>query len=220
MISRQTIQKVNDLSDILDVVGAFVKLKKRGVNYLGNCPFHNEKTPSFTVSPSKGIYKCFGCGKAGNVITFVQEHEKLSYPEAITWLAKRYHIEIEETAVSKETKELQQVEESLRIVNAYITTYFSNLLLHNEEGQQIGLSYFQERGFRKETIEKFQLGYCLEDREHLAKTALANGYTKDILIRAGLVSERYEKLQSGYSGRVIFLSIIKVEGSLDSVQEF
>lgn len=204
MISRQTIQKVNDLSDILDVVGAFVKLKKRGVNYLGNCPFHNEKTPSFTVSPSKGIYKCFGCGKAGNVITFVQEHEKLSYPEAITWLAKRYHVEIEETAVSKETKELQQVEESLRIVNAYITTYFSNLLFHNKEGQQIGLSYFQERGFRKETIEKFQLGYCLEDREHLAKTALANGYTKDILIRAGLVSERYEKLQSGYSGRVIF----------------
>ena len=108
MISRSTIQKVNDTADILDVVGSFVKLKKRGANYLGNCPFHNEKTPSFTVSASKGIYKCFGCGKAGNVITFVQEHEKLTYPESIVWLAKRYHIEVEETAVSNEVKEQQQ----------------------------------------------------------------------------------------------------------------
>lgn len=189
---------------MLDVVGSFIKLKKRGANYLGNCPFHNEKTPSFTVSPSKGIYKCFGCGKAGNVITFIQEHEKLSYPEAITWLAKRYHIEIEETELSKEAKEQQQVEESLRIMNTYAASYFNSILLNNEEGQTIGLSYFQERGFRKETIEKFQLGYCLEDKEQLPKDALSKGYTKELLVKAGLVYDRNDRLQSIYHGRVIF----------------
>jgi len=204
VISKSTIQKVNDAADLLDVVGSFIKLKKRGANYLGNCPFHNEKTPSFTVSPSKGIYKCFGCGKAGNVITFIQEHEKLSYPEAITWLAKRYHIEVEETELSKEAKENQQIEESLRIINTYAASYFNTLLLNNPEGEAIGLSYFRERGFRKETIEKFQLGYCLEDRDHLAKEAIAKGYSKELLIKAGLVYDRYDKLQSIYHGRVIF----------------
>ncbi|MBL7765637.1 MAG: DNA primase [Chitinophagaceae bacterium] len=204
MISRSTIQKVNDTAELLDVVSSFVQLKKRGVNYLGNCPFHNEKTPSFTVSPAKGIYKCFGCGKAGNVITFVQEHEKLSYPEAITWLAKRYNIEIEETQVSNEQREQMQTEESLRIINAYASTYFTEQLMHTDEGRQIGQSYFQHRGFRQETIDKFQLGYCPEDREHLAKEAIPKGYNKDLLIRAGLLSERYEKLQSIYHGRVIF----------------
>ncbi len=204
MISKSTIQKVNDAADLLDVIGSFIKLKKRGANYLGNCPFHNEKTPSFTVSPSKGIYKCFGCGKAGNVITFVQEHEKLSYPEAITWLAKRYHIEVEQTELSNEAREQQQIEESLRIINTYAAAYFNNLLTGHPEGQAIGLSYFQERGFRQETIEKFQLGYCLEDRDHLTKDAISKGYSKELLVKAGLVYDRYEKLQSIYSGRVIF----------------
>ncbi len=204
MISKSTIQKVNDAADLLDVVGSFIKLKKRGANYLGNCPFHNEKTPSFTVSPTKGIYKCFGCGKAGNVITFVQEHEKLSYPEAITWLAKRYHIEVEQTELSNEAREQQQIEESLRIVNTYAAAYFNTILTDTEEGQAIGLSYFQERGFRKETIEKFQLGYCLEDRDQLAKEAIAKGYSKELLVKAGLVYDRHDKLQSIYSGRVIF----------------
>ncbi|HOZ51873.1 MAG TPA: DNA primase [Chitinophagaceae bacterium] len=204
MISKSTIQKVNDAADLLDVVGAFIKLKKRGANYLGNCPFHNEKTPSFTVSPTKGIYKCFGCGKAGNVITFIQEHEKLTYPEAIIWLAKRYHIEVEETEISKEAKENQLIEESLRIINTFATQYFNDLLLHHPEGETIGLSYFQERGFRKDTIEKFQLGYCLEDRDHLSKEAIEKGYSKELLVKAGLVYDRYEKLQSIYAGRVVF----------------
>jgi DNA primase len=204
VIARNTIQKVNDAADILDVVGSFIKMKKRGSNYLGNCPFHNEKSPSFTVSPSKGIYKCFGCGKAGNVITFVQEHEKLTYPEAITWLAKRYHIEIEETALSNEAKEQKQIEESLRIINTYAANYFKALLFDNEEGQAVGLTYFKERSFRNETIEKFQLGYCLEDKSHLATQAVAKGYSKDLLVKAGLVYDRYEKLQSVYAGRVIF----------------
>jgi DNA primase len=204
MISRSTIQKVNDTADILDVVGSFVKLKKRGANYLGNCPFHNEKTPSFTVSASKGIYKCFGCGKAGNVITFVQEHEKLTYPESIVWLAKRYHIEVEETAVSNEVKEQQQMEESLRIINAFASTYFINQLSQSEEGQTIGLSYFEERGFRKDIIEKFQLGYCLEQNDRFPQDALGKGYSKELLVKAGLVYDRNDRLQSIYRGRVIF----------------
>ncbi len=204
MISRATIQKVNDTADLFDVVGSFVKLKKRGANYLGNCPFHNEKTPSFTVSPSKGIYKCFGCGKAGNVITFVQEHEKLTYPETIVWLAKRYHIEVEETQVSDEARELRQIEESLRIINTFAAQYFHDTLNVNPEGQTIGLSYFTERGFRKDTIEKFQLGYCLEDKEAFAKEAQAKGYSKDLLVKAGLIYDRGERGLSIYSGRVIF----------------
>jgi DNA primase len=181
-----------------------VSLKKRGANLIGNCPFHNEKTPSFTVSATKGIYKCFGCGKAGNVITFIQEHEKLSYPEALTWLAKRYHIEIEETIQSKESIEKQKIEESLRIINQYATSYFSEQLKNTEEGQTIGLSYFKQRGFRDDTIDKFQLGYCLEDRYLLAEDAIGKGYNKELLVKAGLVYDRNDKLQAIYYGRVIF----------------
>ncbi len=203
MISQSTIQRVNDAADLLDVVGSFIKLKKRGANYLGNCPFHNEKTPSFTVSASKGIYKCFGCGKAGNVITFVQEHEKLSYPEAITWLARRYHIEVEETQQSNAVKEQRLIEESLRIINNFATAYFQENL-QTTEGTAIGLSYFRERGFRKETIEKFQLGYCPEDKEDLAHKATEKGYQKDLLIKAGLVYERNNHLGAIYAGRVTF----------------
>ncbi len=203
MISRSTIQKVNDTADLLDVVGSFIKLKKRGTNYIGNCPFHNEKTPSFTVSAAKGIYKCFGCGKAGNVITFVQEHEKLSYPEAIVWLAKRYHIEVEETHQSNVEKEQRLEEESLRIVNQFATTYFQQNL-QGDEGVAIGLSYFKERGFRKETIEKFQLGYCVENREDLPNVAIAKGYQKELLLKAGLIYERNQHLSAVYAGRVTF----------------
>lgn len=204
MITRETIQRVNDTAEIVDVVGSFIKLKKRGVNYLGNCPFHHEKTPSFTVSPTKGIYKCFGCGKAGNVITFVQEHEKLTYPETIKWLAKRYNIEVEETEVSPEQRDKIQIEESLRIVNQFAANYFSKVLMEEEEGRLIGLSYFKERGFREETIEKFQLGFCPEDRLKLGREAIAKGYNKDLLIKAGLVQERNGQLVAVYAGRVIF----------------
>ncbi len=204
MISQATIQKVNDVADILDVVGTFVHLKKRGANYLGNCPFHNEKTPSFTVSPSKGIYKCFGCGKAGNAITFIQEHEKLTYPETIRWLAKKYHIEIEETLQTNEDKEKQQVEDSLRIINQFAADYFHDALYSTEEGKAIGLSYFKERNFRNETIDKFHLGYCLEDKNHFPNAALNKKYKKELLIKAGLVGEKNNQLFALYSGRVIF----------------
>jgi DNA primase len=203
MIARSTIQKVNDTAEILDVVGAFIKLKRRGANYLGNCPFHNEKTPSFTVSPSKGIYKCFGCGKAGNVITFVQEHEKLTYPETIVWLAKRYNIEVEETQVSNEVREQQQIEESLRIINQFAADYFHKQLMEHNEGQTIGLSYFEERGFRNDIINKFELGYCLEN-DAFADAAINKGYQKELLLKTGLITERNGRLVSMYQGRVIF----------------
>jgi DNA primase len=203
MIARSTIQKVNDTAEILDVVGSFIKLKRRGANYLGNCPFHNEKTPSFTVSPSKGIYKCFGCGKAGNVITFVQEHEKLTYPETIVWLAKRYNIEVEETQVSNEVREQQQIEESLRIINQFAADYFHKQLMEHNEGQTIGLSYFEERGFRKDILTKFELGYCLEN-DGFAEAAINRGYQKELLLKTGLITERNGRLVSMYQGRVIF----------------
>lgn len=204
MISPFSIQQVKDRIDVLEIVGNFIQLKKRGTNYLGNCPFHNEKSPSFTVSASKGIYKCFGCGKAGNAITFVQEHEKLTYPEAIRWLAKYYHIELEETKASPEFVEQQKVEESLRIINDYATKYFTNALLETDEGKNIGLSYFAERGFTKETIDTFQLGYCPEDRQKFSTDAMAQGYNKELLVKAGLVSNKNDRSYDTYSGRVIF----------------
>ena len=184
MIQKNSVQAVIDATDVIDVVGNFVSLKKRGANYLGLCPFHGEKTPSFTVSPAKGIYKCFGCGRAGNGVSFIQEHEKLSFVEAIRWLAKRYQIELEETAMSDEAKLVIKEEESLRIVNDFAASYFSKTLLESEEGRNIGLSYFEERGFRKETIEKFQLGYSLEKRDSFLTEALEKSYQKNILLGA------------------------------------
>ena len=204
MIARSTVQKVIDTADVVDVVGNFVTLKKRGANQLGLCPFHNEKTPSFTVSPAKGIYKCFGCGKAGNSVTFIQEHEQLSFPEAIKWLAKLYHIEVEEKERTPEEQQQQKEEESLRIVNEFAQDYFHNTLKENPEGQQIGLSYFKERGFVKETIDTFKLGYSPENRQAFSTEATAKGYDKNLLITAGLVGDRNGSLFDKYSGRVIF----------------
>jgi DNA primase, catalytic core len=156
------------------------------------------------VSASKGIYKCFGCGKAGNAITFVQEHEKMTYPEAIKWLAKRYHIEIEETQLSAEDKENQLVEESLRIINQFAVQYFHEYLLNSQEGKAIGLSYFRERGFKQHTIESFQLGFCPSDKLIFAQAAIEKGYKPDLLVKAGLVRKRNELYESLYAGRVIF----------------
>jgi DNA primase len=204
MITNFSIRQVQDRLDVLDVVGNFVQLKRRGANYLGNCPFHNEKTPSFTVSPAKGIYKCFGCGKAGNTITFVQEHEKLTYPEAIRWLAKRYNIELEETAVTPEIIEAQKIEESLRIINDYAQKYFTDNLLKTTEGQDIGWSYFKERGFRQETIDKFLLGYAFENRQSFVTKALNDGYKKELLQKCGLIAEKDDRTYDTYGGRVIF----------------
>jgi DNA primase len=204
MIAPYSIQKVQDRLDIIEIIGNFIRLKKRGVNYIGNCPFHNEKSPSFTVSPTKGIYKCFGCSKAGNAISFVQEHEKLSYIESIRWLAKFYNIELEETQQTPEYIEQQKIEESLRVINSFAQQYFTNNLNTKEEGQQIGLTYFKERGFRKEIIDKFLLGYALEDRSNFYTAAMAKGYQLDLLVRCGLVTNRFDKPNDNYSGRITF----------------
>lgn len=204
MISQQTIQEILSRIDIIDVVGEFVKLKKRGANYLGNCPFHNEKTPSFTVSPSKEIYKCFGCGKSGNTISFVMEHEKYSYVEALKWLANKYGVEVEETFVSQEQKEQFQTADSLFIINSFAEKFFIDQLFKTEEGRDIGLSYFKERGFREGIIEKFKLGYSPESRTAFTDEALSHQYNRELLLKTGLIAERNGNLQDNYRGRVIF----------------
>lgn len=205
MISPNTIQQITSRIDIIDVVGEFVKLKKRGTNYLGVCPFHNEKTPSFTVSPAKEIYKCFGCGKSGNTITFLMEHEKYSYVESLKWLAARYHIEVEETASSPEQKQLVQTADSLYIINNFARQFFSEQLFDTEDGQAIALSYLKERGFREDVLKKFQVGYNPDSRDTLTKALLANQFNKELLLKTGLVSLRNnEELVDNYRGRIIF----------------
>ena len=204
MISQETIQKIQSKVDILDIVGTYVKLKKRGANYLGLCPFHNEKSPSFTVSPTKEIYKCFGCGKSGNSIGFLMDVEKYSYVEALRWLANKYNIEIEESAVSPEFKIQQQTSESLFIINAFAQQFFSKTLFTTDEGQDIALSYLKERGFREDIINKFQLGYNPEARDSLTNAAFAAQYNPALLLKAGLVTQREDKYQDNYRGRIIF----------------
>ena len=204
MISQTTIQQILGRLDIIDVVGGFVKLKKRGSNYLGLCPFHNEKTPSFTVSPGKELYKCFGCGKSGNTISFIMEHEKYSYVEALKWLANKYGIEIEETFQSNEQREQVQVAESLYIINAFAQQFFTKSLFETEEGQDVGLAYYKERGFREDIIRKFQLGYSPEQRDAFTKEAIAKQYNTELLIKTGLVANRNDQLMDNYRGRVIF----------------
>lgn len=205
MITPQTIETIKSRIDIIDVVGEYVKLKKRGSNYLGNCPFHNEKTPSFTVSPAKELYKCFGCGKSGNSITFLMEHDKLSYVEALRWLANRYNVEIEETEASPEQKIYAQTADSLYAINNFAQKFFSNYLFNEAEGKQIAHSYLIERGFREETITKFQLGYNPNAKDTLTQALLANQFNKEILPKTGLVAVRNEtELVDNYRGRIIF----------------
>jgi DNA primase len=204
VISQSTIQQILGRLDIIDVIGGFVKLKKRGTNYIGLCPFHNEKTPSFTVSPSKEIYKCFGCGRSGNTISFVMEHEKYSYVDTLKWLANKYGIEIEETFQTDEQKQSQLAADGLYIINNFAQQFFSKQLFETEEGQDIGLSYFKERGFREDIIKKFQLGYSPEQRDAFTKEALAKQYNPELLIKAGLVANRNDQLTDNYRGRIIF----------------
>lgn len=220
MISPQTIEQITNRVDIIDVVGEFVKLKKRGANYLGLCPFHNEKTPSFTVSPSKEIYKCFGCGKSGNTITFLMEHEKYSYVEALKWLASRYNIEIQETEVSDEVKTIQQAAESLHVLNNFAQNFFSAQLLETEEGLSNALTYLEERGYDENIIRKFQLGYNPSARNTFTKAALQQQFSKEVLLKSGLVVERNTGKQEGdaelvdnYRGRIIF-PILNVTGKI------
>jgi DNA primase len=186
------------------VIGGFVKLKKRGANYLGLCPFHNEKTPSFTVSPAKEIYKCFGCGRSGNTISFLMEHEKYSYVEALKWLAGKYNVAIEETESSPEAKLRQQTADSLYILNGFAQQFFSNILKEDEEGQHIGYAYLKERGFRDDIIEKFQLGYGPARADAFAGHALAAQYSQEILQKSGLVVFRDGKAFDNYRERIIF----------------
>ena len=188
----------------MEIVGGFVRLKKRGVNYIGQCPFHNEKTPSFTVSPTKEIYKCFGCGKSGNTISFLMEHEKYSYVEALKWLANKYNVEIEETEVSAEAKAQQLTSDSLYIINSFAQKYFSDILFNNDEGRDIGLSYLKERGFREEVIEKFQLGYCLQERDAFSREAIQSKYNLELLVKTGLTVMRDDRPVDNYRGRIIF----------------
>lgn len=204
MISPQTIEQITNRIDIIDVVSEFVKLKKRGANYLGLCPFHNEKTPSFTVSPSKEIYKCFGCGKSGNTITFLMEHEKYSYAEALKWLAQRYNIEIEETIVTDEIKLVQQAAESLYAVNNFAQKFFTEQLFNTEEGQSNALSYLDERGFKEDIIQKFQLGYNPQRSDAFTSAAIKQQFNKEILFKSGLVVTRNDEPADNYRGRIIF----------------
>jgi DNA primase len=204
VISKETIQQIQSRIDIVDIVGSFVKLKRRGTNYLGLCPFHNEKSPSFTVSGVKEIYKCFGCGKSGNSISFLMELEKYSYVEALRWLANKYGIEIEETQVSPEQKLQQQASDSLYIINNFAQKYFTDALLNTDEGKDIALSYLKERGFRKDIINKFQLGYNPNAGDSFAKAATAAQYNTELLLKTGLVVSRENGLRDNYKERIIF----------------
>jgi DNA primase len=204
MISQQTIDQILNRTDIIEVVGGFIKLKKRGANYLGLCPFHNEKTPSFTVSPAKEIYKCFGCGKSGNTISFLMDVEKISYADALRWLAAKYNVEIEETYRSPESQQLKLTGDSLAILNQFAVDFFKKQLYETEEGRTIALSYLKERGFRDDIIEKFQIGYCPAGTSTFANEAIAKQYSKELLLKSGLVVERNGNLIDNYRERIIF----------------
>ena len=205
MIDRATIDKILDAAQIVDVVSDFVTLKKRGVNYIGLCPFHDDKTPSFYVSPAKGLCKCFACGKGGNAVHFIMEHEQMTYPEALKWLAKKYHIEVKERELTTEEKEAQSVRESLFVVNEFARDYFQNVLYNHIDGKSIGMTYFRQRGIRDDIVKKFQLGYSTSAKDGLAKEALRKGYKKEFLLKTGLCYEKEDgTIRDRFWGRVIF----------------
>ena len=204
MINYNTIQRIIDTAEITEVVQDFVNLKKRGVNYLGLCPFHNEKTPSFTVSPSKGIYKCFGCGKGGNSVNFIMEHEHLGYPEALKYLARKYNIEVVEKELTAEEIQQQNERDSLLVVTKFANTYFQDKLHKNNDGRAIGLSYFNERGFREDIIEKFELGYSLDVKDAFTVAAKEQGYKIEFLETTGLTIVNENGNFDRFRGRVIF----------------
>ena len=206
MIDQLTIEKILDAANIVDVVSEFVTLRRRGVNYVGLCPFHNEKTPSFYVSPSKGICKCFSCGKGGNVIHFLMEHEQMSYWDAAKWLARKYGVPYNERELTESEKAIQNERESMFITNQFALDFFKDTLLNTDKGRAIGLAYFRKRGFRDDILEKFHLGYCPDEPDALARAALAKGYTRENLIKTGLCYERENdgQLRDRFHGRVIF----------------
>jgi DNA primase len=204
LIPKDTIQTIIETARIEEVVGEFVHLRKRGVNYVGLCPFHNEKTPSFTVSPAKGIYKCFGCGKAGNSVNFIMEHEHYTYPEALKFLAKKYNIEVEEEQQTPEQIQQLNERESLYAVTEFARKFFTEQLLNTDEGKSIGLSYFKERDFTDKTIDEFQLGYSPDRWDAFTKAAKENGYEKQFLVKTGLTIDKDGKHFDRFRARVIF----------------
>ena len=224
MIDRGTVEQILDTARIEEVVSDFVSLKRRGANYIACCPFHHEKTPSFSVSPSKGIYKCFGCGKAGSVVSFVMEHEQMSYVEALKYLGKKYGIEVKEKEESEEDVQQRLHHESLLIVNEFAQKFYTEQLLHSDEGIAVGLSYFKERGFTGQTIDKFLLGYAPNKRREFTHNAQRKGYKKEHLVEVGLTIERengelldrfYERVMfpiRGISGKVIAFGGRKLRG--------
>jgi DNA primase len=204
MITKETIAKINDEADVVDVLSDFITLKKAGSNFKANCPFHHEKTPSFVISPAKQIYKCFGCGKAGDSVKFVMEHEHFSYVDALKYLAQKYNIPIEETVQSPEFIEQESKREGLYVVNEFAKDFFSFNMHEHEEGKSIGLSYFKERGFSAEIIKKFQLGYALASYSSLTDAALEKGYQLEILQKAGLSSKKENTKFDFFRERVMF----------------
>lgn len=205
MIDRQTVERIKEAANIVDVVSEFVTLKRSGANYKGLCPFHNEKTPSFYVSPARGTCHCFGCGKGGNAVSFIMEHEQMTYPEALRWLANKYHIEIHERELTSKEKEEQSQRESMFIVNEWAAKYFEDLLHNHADGVAIGMQYFRSRGFRDDIIRKFQLGFDITDRHALARAALQKGYKEEYLLKTGICyrNDRGELIDR-YAGRVVF----------------
>ncbi len=206
MIDRLTIERIKDRADIVDVVSEFVSLKKVGVNYRGLCPFHNDHTPSFYVSPTRRTCHCFVCGEGGDSVGFIMKHEQLTYPDALRWLANRYHIQIEERELTEQQKKEQSDREAMFIVNEWAAKYFKNILHNDIDGRAIGMQYFRQRGVRDDIIEKFQLGFCLSDRHAMSDAALKEGYQKEYLMKTGLAYESDKKgdLIDRFAGRVMF----------------
>ena len=205
MIDRLTVERIKEAANIVDVVSEFVTLRKSGSNYKGLCPFHNEKTPSFYVSPARGTCHCFGCGKGGNPIGFIMEHEQMTYPEALRWLAGKYHIEIKERELTDEEKQEQSLRESMFIVNEWAASYFEDVLHHHVDGVAVGMQYFRTRGFRDDIIRKFRLGFDLTDRLALGRTARQKGYQDEFLLKTGICYRNDGgEMIDRYSGRVIF----------------
>lgn len=205
MIDRPTVDRIMNASNIVEVVSDFVSLRKTGTSYKGLCSFHDDRTPSFSVSPVKGVYKCFSCGAAGNAVKFIMEHEQMTYPEALKWLANKYHIEVHERELTNEEKQQENERESMFLVNEWAAKYFNDILHNDVDGMAIGMQYFRSRGFRDDIIRKFQLGFCLSSRHAFADAALKAGFQRDFLIKTGLCFERENgELIDRFNGRVMF----------------
>ena len=205
MIDRPTVDRILEAANIVDVIAEYVSLRKAGTSYKGLCPFHDDRTPSFSVSPAKGVYKCFSCGEAGNAVNFIMKHDQMTYPEALKVLAKKYGIEVKERELTTEEKQLENERESMFLVNEWAAKYFQNILHNHVDGKAIGLQYFRNRGFRDDIIEKFQLGFCLPGKQEFANAALKAGYKAEFLVKTGLCFERENgELADRFNGRVIF----------------